>query len=240
VGTRPNYAFTVVELMVVMVLIGILMALSAPMIGAARDAARAGETLSNLRGHTAVFSSYLADYRDQYPAITSTKASYSVVRCESADVAIRARYFDASVLWGIALADQYYGGDWASRSFQSGWARSPGRRVAGLVWSCSFLADPNYYDPRRRTVPPTQLRTTRGTEIKFSSAKGMLTAYTPWVRFGRILSSTADGRAQEFQSSQLMREYSMGDGPYAEWGAHWPSFTPMCHTVRGLQGRDLR
>jgi prepilin-type N-terminal cleavage/methylation domain-containing protein len=238
-GTEVR-GLTIIEVLVVVAILGVILALSVPTVARVRNHGRANVTVANLRSHTVVATSYTTDYQDAFPVLTDAGASYSVVRCESAGIAVRVPYFGAFNLWNIALADQYYNGSFQNRSFQSGWDSASMWPGATLHWACSFLADPAYFDLTTRRAPPAQLRPTRASEVVFPSQKSLLTAYTPWVRFRRVFGGTLDGRASEFRDAELHADVRSGDGPYPQFGFHWPSFTPMTHTVHGVRGRDVR
>ena len=66
----PRRAFTLVELLVVMGLIGTLISLLMPAVARARSAARATACLSNLRQMGAAWSIYTAENRGRLPAYT--------------------------------------------------------------------------------------------------------------------------------------------------------------------------
>lgn len=237
---REHRGFTLIETLAVIAILGVLLSLSMPSLARVRNQARGAATASNLRSHGAVFVTYTTDYKDLFPVLTDPRASYSIIRCESAGVALRSLYFDAFNRWNVALADQYYAGAYRSRSFQSGWDPPGPWGLSGLHLACSFSADPAYFDLTTRLLPPAQLRPVRATEVLFPSHKSVLTAYAPWVRFRRVFGGMVDGRAAEFLDRDLLGDVRSGDGAYPQYTIHWPAFTPMTHTVHGVRGRDVR
>lgn len=64
---RKNYAFTLIELLVVVSIIALLIAILLPALGAARDAARSTQCLSNVRGWGSMLLVYTTDNQQRYP-----------------------------------------------------------------------------------------------------------------------------------------------------------------------------
>ncbi|MFN0131517.1 MAG: type II secretion system protein [Phycisphaerales bacterium] len=233
-------AFTVIELLIVIAVLSSLVALAMPSLARGRHSARGVSTTSNLRSLSMAMASYHSDWKDLYPVLTDPKATISIIRCESAGVAVRAVYFDASLYWNVGLADQYFQGAWSSRAYGSAWDRGGPRVAATLQWGCSFVADPDYYVPRARRPPPAQLRPVRASEVLFPSAKGLATAAVPWELFGEVYSSMVDGHAGQFQQKDLNGDISSADGAFIAYSYHPRADKPMTHTLHGVRGRDLR
>lgn len=60
-------AFTIIEVLCVIVLIGLIAVLIMPTLGIIRDMGRQAVSLSNLRSHAAVFNAYTNDYKEAWP-----------------------------------------------------------------------------------------------------------------------------------------------------------------------------
>jgi hypothetical protein len=253
-GNLPNAAagtrgFTLVESVLVVGIVALVAALLMPNFASVRRSTRVSKTLSNLRQHMAIVSMYVGDYREQFPYLTDPHATFSVIRCESAGVAVRSSYFLGTAhYWHVGLADGYYNGQWRSPSFRS--PLEPPEIVAGsYILSCTTVAAPEYYTPEERLEPPAQLRPVRMAEVVFPSLKGIITdgschrvndgSYNrETVHFQAAL---ADGAARAFRAAEhLGPQMHSGDGPYMRFGPHWPWFVPMTHTLHGVRGRDVR
>jgi prepilin-type N-terminal cleavage/methylation domain-containing protein len=244
VGSR---AFTLIETILVVALVAVLTALVAPSLAGVRDKSRQLKSLSNLRGHAQIMGAYAADYRDLFPVLSNPNATQSIVRCESARIAIPTVYFGVTGCWHVGLADQYYGGRWNSESFLTPW--TPAEYAGSLSYelTCSALAEPEYYDAQRTRPPPSQLRPMKQSETAFPSAKGLFVAVSSWeywpspgFKQQRFHGATVDGSALFFSGGDLGPQFGRGDGNYLQYTTHFPATNPLMHTEKGLQGRDLQ
>jgi prepilin-type N-terminal cleavage/methylation domain-containing protein/prepilin-type processing-associated H-X9-DG protein len=69
VSRIPNRAFTLIELLTVVAIIGVLAAILIPAVGRVRESARASRCASNLKSIGAAFQLYAAENRGLYPAL---------------------------------------------------------------------------------------------------------------------------------------------------------------------------
>lgn len=247
-------SFTIVETILVVALLGVMLFLAAPSLGVARDRARTAVNLSNLRQHATVMRAYAGDYSGLFPQLADPVATYSVMRCESAGIALAMPYFQQTRYWNIGLADGYYGGAWSARFFQSPWLK--GRSfTTSYELACTMVADPRYYNYDTRLDLPTQLRGVRSDEVLFPSKKSVLVASesvdvmrpTAWEYSARRRASSdvgfVDGHAASPRPEQIGAQLHNGDGPFAivPYGGHLGVLgLPMTHTVDGVRGRDVR
>jgi prepilin-type N-terminal cleavage/methylation domain-containing protein len=230
--------FTLIETILVVVLVALLLSLILPSLQNTKKLAGGARSSSNLRSHASVLAVYAADYDDLFPYLTDPKATRSVVRCESAGIAVSILYFEASRYWRIGLADSYYQGAWNSSAFFTPYRVGEGR--AEYLLSCTTIADPRYYSSEEAQAPPQNLRPVRGTEVHFPSAKGLLVEHSfalpsvsPRVAFG-------DGSASVLQQDRFLAGLRSGDGLFWNFTLHYPNREPICHTVNGVRGRDVR
>lgn len=248
--------FTLIELVCVLGVLAALMLILAPSLASARQAANALRALSDLRSHVAVLTSYTADYDDQHPFIATPGATLSVAR--GGGVSIAAGYFwISSLAWNIALADQYYEGHPRQESFYPpGWISAFHELVgapvhplfAGYHYSCNFAAAPAYWNRQTRMSGASQLRSTRGSEVRYPSKKIMLSSFFPWLTSALRSIDNAeqaptcvgltDGSARICRGRDTLPQYFNGDGHSIDVG-HTGPFQPGLHTVDGLYGRDL-
>jgi prepilin-type N-terminal cleavage/methylation domain-containing protein len=244
--TRGTRGFTLIELILVVALVVVLVALVSPMLTRVRYGARESVSLSNLRQHSASVASYCGDFADQFPYFTDPGATFSVVRCVSADVSATCRYFGASSYWWLGMADGYYDGNWRSPSFAS--PLNPNSRTApAYALACTMLAAPEYFDPQTRMPPPSQLRSVKASEVVFPALKGELvdgSSFDPGLLNGGrevnpFHAAFVDGHARRHRASDLLPQMQTGDGPYPEYGADFPWVYAATHTLNGVRGRDV-
>lgn len=68
-GLAEGRAFTLIELLTVIAIIGILAAIIIPVVGKVREAARASQCLSNLRQIAMALNMFADEHRDMYPTV---------------------------------------------------------------------------------------------------------------------------------------------------------------------------
>lgn len=252
--------FTIIEALVAIGIVALLLAVIVPQVGKVRVRAHKIESLSNLRQHGATFSAYTNDYAGVWPYYMNVKGPTTLRSRRYGGTVECQGYFWGSDLWNYALADQYYEGDpFAFSFYPRGWpSGSTPRPVSGptpYVYSCAFITDPAFYDPRTRTATAIeQWRPTRVHEVVFPSSKILLgSSYPIGVNdvqsiVGQIPTSTdpvqlacVDGSARPAGRGGLTDGYFNGDGPWAGLASgHEGPFPPGAHTIGGVRGRDLR
>lgn len=252
-GSRTHAArgFTLVELILVVVLVVILVAISLPSLGRVRAEARRAVSLSNLRGHGQILTTYTSDWNDRWPYFTTPGAFKSVVRNGDA-IAATVDYFGAHSVWNIALAQQYYAGNHRSDSFfppgfrERGWTGSTPEALTPYYLPCAFIASADYWNVLTRSGP-AQWRPTKHADVVFPAAKCLLFSMFPYMSQGPTnRPKTAgpesewlmvDGSADKVLATSISPGMRGGDGkwPGAVHGIPWP---PAMHTIDGVRGRD--
>lgn len=242
---------TLIEALVAIAIVAVLVAVASVGIARARETARIGASLANLRTHAQSFAAYAADNKNAHPWFTRLGFRSTVVVGGGLTIP-NASYFDAHHTWHVALADAYYAGDARSPVFRTPRA---GRQWYGLPhrtpyhYACVFIADPEFWDETRR-VGPAQFRATRTDEVLFTATKALLSEdpeALPTPEPGRAfhvgLAAMCDGSARRISPSQAMSGYSRGDGRHTFFDAgavHDSDSPPLLHTSFGLRGWDVR
>ncbi len=238
-------AFSLVELVLCVALIGVLVCLFMPHVYGSRRYAQELVSVSNLRSHAGVFATYAADEGDQFPFFTFPEATLSVVR--GGGVAVAIPHFQSFWTWNIALADNYFGGQVLPESLIIPWQRA--RDPVTMYWygDC-FVARPQYWRYETRVLGPSQLRPTRASDVQFPSSKGLVLeagwkldapgrGFYDAQRF-----SCVDGSARRYGQRELQRPLMRGVGLVSgggEFAGHVLGM-PVMHTVGGVVGRDVR
>jgi hypothetical protein len=224
---------------VLLLIVALLMVLLLPTVAGVRDRALAITSLSNLRQHVAVFSSYTNENDEQFPYVTDPEATYTILR--SGDVVQEARYFEALWFWHLALAEHYYGADYRHKTFYP--PKTPPAYFTHYLYSPTFLAAPEYWRAETR-VGPSQWRAVRAFEVQYPSGKGLFRdtyvlregdgglGVGDGVRVGFV-----DGSARSVARSELVHPYVRGEGDW--WGCVYQGGHYILHTVNGVRGRDV-
>lgn len=242
-------AFTLVESLLGIAIVATLLFLLVPSLGGVRNAARSRVNESNLRQHATAITSYTGDYADAYPLLVYPDATSSVIRCDSADIAVEMPYFVVSRYWNVGLADAYYGGDYRGESFTTPFTRQAYPLTTEYELPCTFLADPRFFAPETRMHLPRQLRAVRSHEVLHPTAKALLVAKCPWENGEergsferRHALATADGRAATLPPSGLLvNDYKEPAFDGSIWYSdHTISSLPLAHTRHGVRGRDVK
>jgi prepilin-type N-terminal cleavage/methylation domain-containing protein len=243
-ATEPNTrqrAFTLIETLLVILLVGVLVSLALPAIGRARVSAQLTKSLANLRTHATTMTAYTLDFRDTHPAFT-VPGSVSVVRSSAAGIAETCNYFGAASRWSIALADDYYNEAPYSDVFRE---PATGTSTLSYWYPCVFIADPNYYTYPLRVEDFSQLRATKTSEVRFADRKISVTGTRLWTeprlqgrRINLMPCAFVDGHALLARREQLREPYP-DDGTNLALVDHFADGLGLNHTREGVYGIDI-
>lgn len=237
-AARPGLrAFTLIEVLLVMAIVGVLTALLAPSFAGVRVQAQRTAGLAKMAQHARGFIAYTVEFRELWPAITSPTATYTVLR--GGDQVYKAEYFDAVFAWPVPLADVLYGSTWRDRSFA--WKGDVVSPFGGGFWySAAFMASPAFWNASTRTGP-SQWGPTRAPDVLFPSSKALI------VRVARtqpgeldhslVWFVMVDGSGIQLHERDTKPAYPNGTGTWQ--GSSEMSMTfPGLATVDGVHGRD--
>lgn len=232
-------AFTLIETILVVAIVGLLLTLVLPSLSGARDAARRAGHLSRLRQHATVFTNYGMDWDDYFPAPTDPDATYTVFYPNGEVVPLG--YFDVDWRWTVPMAP-YYDDNALHPSFFP--PDDPAWYGTMYYYSCTFIADPRFWNPKTRTGPE-QWRGTRGDEVLYPALKGLFfnmhdRAEVP-PPFTGAGAAFVDASAEFVKAERFRPWYPNGEGP---WRARiHPSMSLqgrwLIHTIDGVRGRDV-
>ncbi|MCK4873067.1 MAG: type II secretion system protein [Phycisphaerales bacterium] len=246
-------AFTLIEIIVAVAIVGILLAITAGSLSALRERGRRATSLSNLRTHAQVFSVYTNEYAGCFPYFTDVGFASTTLKGGGVELA-GVSYFGAHHTWHVALADGYYTGDVKSDVFYP-----PQFDLDGHEWwpyqtpyhyGCVFIANAQYWNQYTR-IGPQQYQATRADSVRFPASKAMIVQSWPFTRdvaepddqlSNELPVALCDGSAQQLTWRDRMNGYDKGDGyQFREDGAiHYTDWPPLLHTIDGVHGRDVR
>ncbi|MEZ6242299.1 MAG: hypothetical protein R3B57_04580 [Phycisphaerales bacterium] len=238
-------AYTLIEAILIVAIIGLLIALLLPSLGRARLGAQDTVSLSNMRQHASVYAAYATDFDDYSPYPVDPDATLNVFR--GGGQVVEAEYFWVTELWQFALADAYYDAAVFSDSFSHPLDRQNGTWITYRMTS-SFLADPRYWvDRPDRDV--SLWGGVRVTQTRFPADKAWLIEFHPRrgipVGLGSVGQSRegvglafVDGHSERLNGPQLTVPLFYGDG-LVDQALRQIGIFGM-HTPDGALGRDKR
>lgn len=242
---RSTSAFTVVELLVTITIIAVLLSLGAIVVQRVRWWGREAVTLSALRSHAQVMTTYCGDFGGAFPLLVKPEANPWLI-FDGVSINYKTEYFVQTEYWAVGLARSYYGSVRPPGSlFQT--PHDPDtlgdHLVPDYTYPCAFVAKAEYWDPSQRVYSRAQWGATYQSQVVFPSQKTLM-VLKPWTeghadedQRSRIAAAAVDGHAARHElNSDFI--YTQGDGypldgyyhMYGKWGLD---------TKVGVRGRDF-
>lgn len=238
-ASHGSRAFTLVELLVCISIIGVVLALTVPGMVRSRGSAVQAGALTKMRHHAAVFAAYTSDYHDSFPLYTNPAGPAFIGEPPRQ---VQVGYFGGYTLWPWALANTYYNAHPNSDVFTAPQTREGAYN--SFCYANCFLAAPEFWNEFTRTGP-SQWRATRMGEVEYPASKGLFITIWPILREPRVPEARwlmgvacVDTSARAIRHDRLAPPYPFGEGAWdgSELGA--PGRAVM-HTRDGLRGRDI-
>lgn len=229
--------FTLLELLITLLIIGMLVSFAAPSFMLVREKANTAKSLANIRSIGTMFASYSTDYRDTNPYFTDPQATYTVLRSDVVDLPVR--YFDATVYWNYLMASTGYADSVLNQSFMA-----PGSEVSvtpDYRYAAAFIATQEFWKQETRTGPE-QWRSTRSSAVRYPSAKGILRRLVITelgnneVAGNMLHVAYVDGHAAKTDREACTPGYPRGEGNWV--GSTRVTGWVIHHTLDGIFGRD--
>jgi prepilin-type N-terminal cleavage/methylation domain-containing protein len=238
---KHNRGFSLIELLISIVIIGVLIALLAPALSSFREASRRAVLLSNLSSSVSVLQTYAHDQRDAFPCVGLPLTSYPY--SAAGRQATLDRYFGMSYDWSLFIADGYLSGQILPAAVLD-------PRGGRLELSCTALAQPNYFDPYLWTGQ-AQLKGQRFADVTIPAKKTLVgTSNFGSVQPNVVVDPRAagmshpigfvDGHAAEVLAADWLPGFNVGCSQLPAVGVHSVEWWPGAHTNQGIRGRDIR
>lgn len=241
--SRPT-GFTLLELLLVVVFVGLLLTMLMPSLSRIRGMGRSVQALSDLRSHGAIAAAYGVDFKDSFPCVLDPAYTHTLLRVGGEQWLMP--YFDVRAGWWFGLADSYYGGQMWHPSFFS---KRPNGGRAPYWYTLSGVATPEFWNHETRK-PLGQFAAMAQPNVLYPSRKGI---YVNWAGAGipsvaadsymfrdfRVEIGFCDGSARAIKSTTFVQPINDGEGPLG-----WPYTRmylgrPVIHTVNGIRGVDV-
>lgn len=242
--TGTAAAFTLVELILVVVLTTLLTALLLPSLRSTRAQAQGVVSQSNIRSHAMMMLSYAGDWKDLYPYMTDRSRAITILSAAGREWELR--YFDPVNFWPIGLLDAYYDGQTGSPAFHLPSSPRVGHPISSYWYSSTMIAAPSYWDRFTRLEGTSQWTPISVSDVRFPSHKGLL--IEGYERFNEAVTGGShnvvmcDNNVWLPKQDRLVRGYPGGNGGRDTFPGGSGGLTigaPVLHTPDGVYGTDV-
>ncbi len=241
-------AFTLIEVLVVIGIIGVIIALTFPVLSSIRRSTIEHKSLANMHTHMSVLQLYATDHRGILPFLTHPEADFTILR--GGGEAVQSRFFGVNEYWFIGLTDLYYGSSLDLDLFAY-----PGQGGGIYLYSSTLFTTHEYWNPATRdTTTVQQWHPRRITQTRYPSSKVAYTesrnreGATPfpiWSNSDKVIKGDRfgfvflDGSTRRPNTENIALPYQGGDGggPQSRLGEIGVAGV---HTVNGVLGRDIQ
>ncbi|MCW5775923.1 MAG: hypothetical protein KIS87_05760 [Phycisphaeraceae bacterium] len=234
---------SLIELIVALAVVAALVGVAFPMFRGVRERAWDAKSLSNVRMHAANMLAYTGDWRGMFPYFVEPREG--TTRLEGGGFAVDVQYFSLYPFWHLPMIDEYYGGRADTEIFTPPFYKEGSGGFSYYAYSMSFVADPAFWNPSKRTYTFDQLRATGVHDVVWTGEKGMiaelLSLLPKTFEHARAASHTpvgfVDGSTRHARIDSLTRPYPQGNG---FWLGGTLFGIRVIHTIDGVRGRDFR
>lgn len=239
--TRPHRGFTLIETIMVIAIIGLLLALTVPQLGLVRRMAQRTQSLSNLRTHVHVFTTYTTDHDGTFPFFMHPNAPQTIIRGGgfALPVPVEHFFFASYTHWPVALAPYYEDTAFHQSCFPPASLTTGGGQP--YLYSNNFVATPDYWRREMRLAGTSQLRPIHQHQVRHPANKGLMLDpasfgfYDDSVNWpprtgSPILVGVVDGSARSVGRNSLTPWYHPAEEHTLDW--------PIVHTVGGVEAVD--
>jgi len=245
---KMRHAFTLIELLAVIGIIGVIVTFALPALSNIRKSTIENKSLANMRTHSSMLNQYSADYRGTLPFLTHPEAERTILR--GGGQAVQSRFFGLTQYWFIGLTDLYYGSSLDLDLFAF-----PGQGGGVYLYSSTLFTSHAYWNQSTRNTENTrQWRAVKISQVRYPSSK---VAYTEsrdrddatlfpiWSNHGQVIEGNRfgfgfiDSSSRRPRTADLVLPYQSGDGggPQSSLGEIGVA---GIHTVNGVLGRDIK
>lgn len=246
-STRGVRAFSIIEMLVVIIVVATLLAILLPLLAKSRSSARDARTVAELRQCVGMIAAYQNDARDTFPYFHTPGQPRTPARFGEIELT-RFSYFSAGrVFWPNVLNDRdrlaiapIVSKFSAKRQLDNIEDGLPADMIRSrLSLSFTVFADPAYFTGDVPPSDPLYFRATRGDEVLFPASKGIIVDFA-FRRQSSGNTTTLQAGIALADGSARWIDWKWDDSAVV-WRPHGVQAVPwlVLATRDGLRGRDI-